>query len=75
MEGAREKAVRAYPEAEFVKQGRGLIGTPESITKKIYEYMDAGADMFILSFLGGEWEKEITLFKEEVTPNFVNQAV
>ena len=71
MEGAREKALRAYPDAEFVKQGRGLIGSPESITQKIYEYKDAGADMFILSFLGGEWEKEITLFKEDVKPNFL----
>ena len=51
-----------------------MIGTPESITQKIYEYMDAGADMFILSFLGGEWEKEITLFKEEVMPNFGTKA-
>lgn len=71
MEGAREKALKAYPDAEFVKQGRGLIGSPESITQKIYEYKDAGADMFILSFLGGEWEKEITLFKEDVKPNFL----
>ena len=69
--GAREKALRAYPEAEFVKEGKGLIGSPESITEKIYEYMDAGVDMFILSFLGGEWEKEITLFKEDVMPNIL----
>jgi len=68
---AREKASRAYPDAEFVREGKGLIGSPESIRKKIYEYMDAGADMFILSFLGGEWDKEITLFKEEVIPNML----
>ena len=67
--GAREKALRAYPDAEFVKEGKGLMGTPESIRQDIYEYMDAGADMFILSFLGGEWEKEINLFAEEVIPN------
>ncbi len=71
MEGAREKALRAYPDAEFVKEGRGLIGSPESIRQKIYEYVDAGAEMFILSFLGGEWEKETSLFKEEVISNML----
>lgn len=65
-DGAMSKALRAYPDAAFVKEGRGLIGSPETIKQKIYEYLDSGADMFILSFLGGEWEKEITLFHDEV---------
>ena len=70
-DGARGKASRAYPDAEFVREGKGLIGSPETIRQKIYEYMDAGVDMFILSFLGGEWKKEITLFKDEVIPNML----
>jgi alkanesulfonate monooxygenase SsuD/methylene tetrahydromethanopterin reductase-like flavin-dependent oxidoreductase (luciferase family) len=66
MQGAQEKARKAYPDAKWVKEGKGLLGTPESIRHDIYRYKDAGVDMIILSFLGGEWEKEATLFKEEV---------
>ena len=69
MEKAQMKAEKAYPDADWVKEGKGLLGTPESIRQDIYEYRNAGVDMIILSFLGGEWEKEITLFKEEVIPN------
>ena len=28
--------------------------------------MEAGVDYFILSFLGGEWKKEVNMFKEQV---------
>jgi alkanesulfonate monooxygenase SsuD/methylene tetrahydromethanopterin reductase-like flavin-dependent oxidoreductase (luciferase family) len=69
MEKAQMKAEKAYPDAEWAKEGKGLLGTPKSIRQDIYEYQDAGVDMIILSFLGGEWEKEINLFREEVIPN------
>jgi alkanesulfonate monooxygenase SsuD/methylene tetrahydromethanopterin reductase-like flavin-dependent oxidoreductase (luciferase family) len=69
METAQEKAVKAYPNADWAKEGKGLLGTPESIRQDIYRYRDAGVDMIILSFLGGEWEKEIKLFKDEVIPS------
>lgn len=68
MSGARAK-VKAYPNAPRVGENGGLMGTPESIVQDIYKYMDAGVDYFILRFLGGEWEKEIALFTEEVIPN------
>jgi alkanesulfonate monooxygenase SsuD/methylene tetrahydromethanopterin reductase-like flavin-dependent oxidoreductase (luciferase family) len=69
MEKAQEKARKAYPDADWAKEGKGLLGTPESIRQDIYRYRDAGVDMVILSFLGGEWDKEITLFREEVVSN------
>jgi alkanesulfonate monooxygenase SsuD/methylene tetrahydromethanopterin reductase-like flavin-dependent oxidoreductase (luciferase family) len=69
MEKAQEKARKAYPDADWAKEEKGLLGTPESIRQDIYRYRDAGVDMVILSFLGGEWEKEITLFREEVVSN------
>ncbi len=69
MEKAQEKARKAYPDADWAKEGKGLLGTPESIRQDVYRYRDAGVDMVILSFLGGEWEKEITLFREEVVSN------
>jgi alkanesulfonate monooxygenase SsuD/methylene tetrahydromethanopterin reductase-like flavin-dependent oxidoreductase (luciferase family) len=68
MSGAMAK-VKAYPNAPRVRERGGLMGTPESIIQDIYKYMDAGVDFFILRFLGGEWEKEIVLFTEEVIPN------
>jgi len=69
MEKAQEKAAKAYPDASWAREGKGLIGTPESIRQDIYRYRDAGVDMIILSFLGGEWDKEINLFKDEVIPS------
>lgn len=48
----------------------GLIGSPGNIVQKIYEYIDAGADMLILSFLGSNWEKEAELFAEKVLTEF-----
>ena len=40
----------------------GLIGSPETVVQSIYEFIDAGAGMIILSFLGPNWKKEIDLF-------------
>jgi alkanesulfonate monooxygenase SsuD/methylene tetrahydromethanopterin reductase-like flavin-dependent oxidoreductase (luciferase family) len=48
----------------------GLIGGPEELIQRIYEYIDAGARMFILSFLGPSWRKEVDLFAEKVVPEF-----
>lgn len=68
-EKATEKMEKRFKDITWAQPGRGLVGTPESIRQDIYKYMDAGAEMFILSFLGGEWDKEATLFREEVIPN------
>jgi len=46
--------------------GVGLVGSPETIRGRVEEYMEAGVDYIILSFLGGEWEKEVTMFREPV---------
>lgn len=48
----------------------GLIGSPETVVQKIYEFIDAGTGMIILSFLGPNWKKEIDLFNEQVIPEF-----
>jgi alkanesulfonate monooxygenase SsuD/methylene tetrahydromethanopterin reductase-like flavin-dependent oxidoreductase (luciferase family) len=69
MSGAQAKAFKAYPNAPRMKESKGLLGTPESIRQDIYKYIDAGVDFFMLRFLGGEWEKAIALFKDEVIPN------
>ena len=59
---------KRFSGVETTSSGRELVGTPESIRQDIYKFIDAGTDMFILSFLGGEWDNEITLFQEEVIP-------
>ena len=69
MEKATEKMNKRFEGITWTQPGRGLVGTPESIRQDIYKYMEAGVEMFILSFLGGEWDKEATLFKEEVISN------
>ena len=69
MEKANMKMEKRFKNVTWTQPGRGLVGTPESIRQDIYKYMNAGTDMFILSFLGGEWDKEATLFKEEVIRN------
>lgn len=48
---------------------RGLFGTPENIAQSLHEYVDRSATHFILSFLGGDFEKEATLFMDEVVPS------
>jgi len=48
----------------------GLIGTPEAMVQRIYDFIDAGTRMFILSFLGPNWKMEVDLFNEEVVPEF-----
>ncbi|MCW4014656.1 MAG: LLM class flavin-dependent oxidoreductase [Candidatus Bathyarchaeota archaeon] len=69
MEKATEKMKKRYEGITWTQPGKGLVGTPESIRQDIYKYIDAGTNMFILSFLGGEWDKEANLFKEEVITN------
>jgi F420-dependent oxidoreductase-like protein len=48
----------------------GLIGSPEVLIQSIYDYIDAGARMFILSFLGPSWREEVDLFMDKVVPEF-----
>ena len=67
IEKATAKMNKRFEGITWTKPGKGLLGTPESIRQDIYKYMDAGVEMFILSFLGGEWDKEATLFKEVIS--------
>lgn len=69
VSGVKAKVLKAYPNAPSMRNRGGLVGTPESIVQDIYKYIDAGVDYFILRFLGGDWDKEIALFTEEVIPN------
>lgn len=70
----REEEAERMAKAFFVNReeqpSMGLIGTPEMITGRLNEYVEKGATMFILSFLGGNWEKEANLFRDEVSPHF-----
>jgi alkanesulfonate monooxygenase SsuD/methylene tetrahydromethanopterin reductase-like flavin-dependent oxidoreductase (luciferase family) len=65
-DAAWEKAHAAHPKERWDKAGGGLVGSPETIRQKIDDYREAGVDYFILSFLGGNWEKEVTLFWKQV---------
>ena len=70
----REEEAERMAKAFFVNReeqpSMGLVGTPEMITGRLNEYVENGATMFILSFLGGDWEKEAKLFRDEVSPHF-----
>lgn len=71
MEEDAERMARAFFSGRDVEPpSMGLVGTPETITERINEYVEEGASLFILSFLGGDWEKEARLFRDEVAPNF-----
>ncbi len=65
-EAAWEKAYAVHSKEKWDKAGGGLVGSPETIKQRIMDYREAGVDYFILSFLGGEWEKEVTFFMERV---------
>ncbi len=66
-----ERMARAFFTNRDVEQpSMGLVGTPEMITDQLNQYVAKGATLFILSFLGGDWEKEASLFRDEVSPHF-----
>jgi alkanesulfonate monooxygenase SsuD/methylene tetrahydromethanopterin reductase-like flavin-dependent oxidoreductase (luciferase family) len=69
QEDAERTAKNFYTDQSRTSELRGLIGTPENIAQSLHEYTDRGATHFILSFLGGDFEKEATLFMEEVVPS------
>lgn len=67
------EAVERHAKDFFVEGGGGvggLIGTPEVMVQSIYDFIDAGARMIILSFLGPNWRKEVDLFTEKIVPEF-----
>ena len=65
-----ERKARAYFAKQDVEMpSMGLVGTPETMTDRLREYVEEGASLFILSFLGGDWEKDARLFRDEVYPN------
>ncbi len=68
-EGAKGKAVDYFKNFNSDMDG-GLIGDPEEMVQRIYEYADAGAGMIILSFLGPGWKEEAELFMDKVAPEF-----
>jgi F420-dependent oxidoreductase-like protein len=47
-----------------------LTGTPEQVAEQIRRYVDAGADLFIVRFMGDDFKKEAELFADEVIPQF-----
>jgi alkanesulfonate monooxygenase SsuD/methylene tetrahydromethanopterin reductase-like flavin-dependent oxidoreductase (luciferase family) len=63
------RAKNFYTDQSRTSELRGLIGTPENLAQSLHEYTDRGATHFILSFLGGDFEKEATLFMDEVVPS------
>ncbi len=66
-----ERMAKAFFANQDVEQpSMGLVGTPEMITDQLNQYVAKGATLFILSFLGGDWEKEARLFRDEVSPHF-----
>jgi alkanesulfonate monooxygenase SsuD/methylene tetrahydromethanopterin reductase-like flavin-dependent oxidoreductase (luciferase family) len=72
IDSSQENA-KQYSDDFFEEGGGGiggLIGTPETMIQTIYEFIDAGARLIILSFLGPNWRKEVDLFVEEVKPEF-----
>ena len=69
QEDAERIAKSFYTKQSRTSELRGLIGTPENVVQSLYEYTDRGATHFILSFLGRDFEKESTLFMDEVVPS------
>jgi alkanesulfonate monooxygenase SsuD/methylene tetrahydromethanopterin reductase-like flavin-dependent oxidoreductase (luciferase family) len=65
-DSAWEVAYKNHPKERWENNGGGLVGSPETIKGRIEEYREVGVDYFILSFLGGEWKKEVNMFKEQV---------
>lgn len=47
-----------------------LTGTPEQVIERIHSYNEAGVDMFIVRFMGGDFKGEAELFAEKVLPSF-----
>ncbi len=68
-ERANRIANQFFTKVQPTQRG-GLIGCPANIVQTIYNYIGAGADMLILSFLGPNWEKEAELFTETVITEF-----
>lgn len=71
-EGARKFAeglasARQGPTEEYMP---AIYGSPAECVRLIQDYIDVGVSLFILSFLGGDFESEARLFAEEVMPAF-----
>jgi len=45
---------------------RRIVGSPGQCVNRIYEYIDAGVELFLLNFAG--LEKDMKLFAETVIP-------
>jgi len=67
---AEEAAKRAYKGSDRDPAINGLVGTPGMIIDQLRSFIDEGASLFILSFLGGDWEKEAELFSRKVMSEF-----
>ena len=65
-----KRTAKRYYEGRGVTELCGLIGGPESTVQRLHEYVDAGAELFMPSFLGPDWEREARLFMENVVPEF-----
>jgi len=73
---AEEGAKRFAESMSSVSQGPpdaympAIYGSPGECIEQVQSYVDVGVSLFILSFLGGDFKSEATLFAEEVTPAF-----
>jgi len=67
---AEEKSEPLFSGLDWTPPTRGLVGDPETVTQRINQYVDEGATLFILSFLGGDWERDARLFMEKVASEF-----
>jgi alkanesulfonate monooxygenase SsuD/methylene tetrahydromethanopterin reductase-like flavin-dependent oxidoreductase (luciferase family) len=72
-DAAEAEAKEEYFNETIVKRwGQGfdrkapLRGTPEDIIRQVGEYRDAGVDYFIVRFMGGDFQREATVFAEQV---------
>jgi F420-dependent oxidoreductase-like protein len=64
-----KKKVREMPLEEY--QEKRIIGTPDQCIEKIYEYINAGVNYFILYFPDASEIKPLRFFSESVMSHFI----
>ncbi len=47
-----------------------LAGAPDEVIEQVQRYIDAGVRMFIVRFMGDDFDSEARLFAEKVAPSF-----
>lgn len=70
-DAAREESdrfIRAYYGVNFWEESWGPFGRPDTVTKKIQEYFDSGAQHLIVRFASYNQEQQLETFGREVLP-------